>query len=1089
MNSGFIGRAPILSSLEDYFNDGQLPNRIALISGIPGVGKTCLLEHLGNILSERNIPFALTTAEIYSAVQIMDQLAISFEQNEKKLKKFRKKYAKYLETIAKVEKSIDMRELGGSFLGKLAGKSIVYAGSLIPAGNIAVNMLGADFIEDQTDALFNFLFSKLRVKEEVMLLLNPLSALSPLFIEDLNSISKSKNLIFALDNFNSTDSSLLSWITDISRGKYGNFNSNVIFILSAQKFDRSQLIKTNIHLKEFAVEPFSLEETAQFVLSHGITDPVLLHNLYERSGGLPLFLSIFISFGNLSVDEVSQTVADEILKSVDNPKWKAVLLRLSTTLSFNKDILAVLVKNPDDLPAIFDWVIKLPFVNFSNGDWRFQPAIRRQLLSLLRQQSPKEYQTSNSDLFRHFQNRLLANPTYRNTPWMNYKEWWQDYLYGTYHLLGSDPVAGKTIIYQEFPVRFFNSIFELDRLREWAAIMSRAVQDAGLEDEFSEFAKAVQEEFQEQNFFNRAGEYTPKIKFIFETVYKHCDNQVPAILRAWMRVSQDLFLIHNDDLYPLLDALTEAIEIDPSEGQFLTIRSLVRIKIKDDVGALADLSSAIQIGPTNKDNYYLHGLLSYQADDDQTALSDFTHIIQSEASPLALYYRARIHEHLGLYNDVVHDATSALEYLREDEESIASNSTDRHFPQQNIENILRHSLSLRTELLIVRGEGYYHLNEYQKADMDFMDVLQSQTDHAISLYFRGMIAFSVMKYPEASQFLERSLQSDLDQEKQISAHLVRGICLYEGKQIPAALEELRIAINLNPNHPEVRNTRATILNEIGEHELAVKDCNHLLASDSKDCQALLTRAKSLIALQQYKQGLDDLNLIVNLVQNKLVVFELDTVYLERGRAFFNLQDYTSAVLDFQRVVEINPSHAGAYFRLGMARLNAKDFKAAIECFNKAEQNQFGNPELFFMRGTAFELSGQSNNAILEYSKAINENPSNPMVFFRRASLFILSGDWEAALGDLNRTLELDPNYFEALSLRGVYFFNTNNYGVALHDLEKAASQDRVNETLLNTLGKCYLRLELYEQALGTFKKATQYFPNNAAGYRGRLQFT
>jgi len=81
-------------------------------------------------------------------------------------------------------------------------------------------------------------------------------------------------------------------------------------------------------------------------------------------------------------------------------------------------------------------------------------------------------------------------------------------------------------------------------------------------------------------------------------------------------------------------------------------------------------------------------------------------------------------------------------------------------------------------------------------------------------------------------------------------------------------------------------------------------------------------------------------------------------------------------------------------------------------------------------------------------------------------------------------LELDPNHHEALAIRGINLYYKGEYESALRDLERAAARVEVNTTLLNGLGNCYLRLELYEQGKKTFDRSVQEFPDNAAGYRG-----
>jgi len=1086
MNPGFIERSQILSSLERYFYNEQLPNRMALVSGIPGVGKTTLLEHLERIMTRQDIPFAFAGKETQSAIQMMDEFAASFERKGYKLKGFRKKYNKYLETIAKIEKKSDMRDLGGLFLSKLAGKSIVQAGSLIPGGSLVVNTLGSEFIEGQTDALFNYLFSKLRVREDVALLLEPLSALSPLFVADLDAIGKVGNLVLALDNFDSEDGTVLSWISDIARGNYGDVKCRIIFVLAAQKFNRQLMVKIGVPLEEFVIEPFNLEETRSYYLSRGSSNPDLIPYLYEKSGGLPLFLAIFTSFKDLTVADVSQTIATSLLSSIDDAGQKAVLLRLSTALSFNKDILASLLwEDGGDLSKTFDWVKGLPFVNFSEGNWKFESSIRWQLLSYLQYQSPKEYKASNSSLFNFYRERLSASPTFKDTPWMNYEEWWQDYLYSCYHMLCSDPAVGKVVIYREFPARFFNTIYNSYKLAEWAEMMVLASRDAGIDGEFYDFARSVKDEFREFNFFNRKSEYSSRTRFIFDVVSRNCDESVPSLLRAWMYASKEILLARTNTPEQLLNALTKAIEIEPGESQFYTLRSITYIKQEKFVEALSDLSTAISIKPEDMNNYYLHGLYSYHEEDLETAVADFTNIINATSAPLAFQFRAKVFKAQELYDEAIKDATRAMDHLVAGGENFPIELSGENDTLPNdIEEFLYHSVFSLKELLLTRGESYYHLSDYEKAGLDFEAVLRESPEESLAHYHLGMIAFSKNDFLEGSIRLETSIRSGLTKNNQITAHIIRGICLQETKQPSLAQAELNAAIELDPDNVEARHTRATILLEIGDPAAAMADSSHILASDPKDCQALLSRAKSLIVIKQGQRAMSDLNLIIDLVHKEHVDFELDSVYFERGKLFFGLKDYPSSTSDFRKTMDLNPNHAGGYFHLGAISLFSGNFDKAIDYFNRAEKNKFMDPMLFFMRGAAYQKKGANDQALMEYSNAINNHLETPEAYYHRACMYLTSGDLDSAMNDLNKTLELDPNHHEALAIRGINLYYKGEYESALRDLERAAARVEVNTTLLNGLGNCYLRLELYEQGKKTFDRSVQEFPDNAAGYRG-----
>ena len=44
-------------------------------------------------------------------------------------------------------------------------------------------------------------------------------------------------------------------------------------------------------------------------------------------------------------------------------------------------------------------------------------------------------------------------------------------------------------------------------------------------------------------------------------------------------------------------------------------------------------------------------------------------------------------------------------------------------------------------------------------------------------------------------------------------------------------------------------------------------------------------------------------------------------FFEKGTAKYNLQDYSDAISDYNKAIEINPDHAEAYYNRGIAKIN------------------------------------------------------------------------------------------------------------------------------------------------------------------------
>jgi tetratricopeptide (TPR) repeat protein len=111
------------------------------------------------------------------------------------------------------------------------------------------------------------------------------------------------------------------------------------------------------------------------------------------------------------------------------------------------------------------------------------------------------------------------------------------------------------------------------------------------------------------------------------------------------------------------------------------------------------------------------------------------------------------------------------------------------------------------------------------------------------------------------------------------------------------------------------------------------------------------------------------------------------IYPFRGISKFLKGDYDGELADFDKVIEINPKYAEAYFKRGLARVPAKGAK------------------------------GDFDGAIADFDKAIVINPKYAEAYYVRALAKYLKGDYDGAIADSDKLLEINPRDAEALRIR------------------------------------------------------------------------
>ena len=93
-------------------------------------------------------------------------------------------------------------------------------------------------------------------------------------------------------------------------------------------------------------------------------------------------------------------------------------------------------------------------------------------------------------------------------------------------------------------------------------------------------------------------------------------------------------------------------------------------------------------------------------------------------------------------------------------------------------------------------------------------------------------------------------------------------------------------------------------------------------------------------------------------------------YLSTAETKFNSGDYSGAIEDCSKAIELNPENAIAYYNRGGAKLRQENYRGAIEDYSKVIEL---NPEFviaYYNRGNARYALEDYRGAIGDYTKAL-----------------------------------------------------------------------------------------------------------------------
>ena len=99
-------------------------------------------------------------------------------------------------------------------------------------------------------------------------------------------------------------------------------------------------------------------------------------------------------------------------------------------------------------------------------------------------------------------------------------------------------------------------------------------------------------------------------------------------------------------------------------------------------------------------------------------------------------------------------------------------------------------------------------------------------------------------------------------------------------------------------------------------------------------------------------------------------------YQNRANANFVMGEYDTAIVDYNKAIELNPKEPDIYFSRGLAYFNKQSYTPAIADFDKVIELDPKEAMAYFKRGNALEKMGNFEKALADYQKASELDPDN-----------------------------------------------------------------------------------------------------------------
>ena len=792
--SDFVGREEQVNLFRQNLSlplDDDRRRFIFNIWGQGGVGKTYFLKHCRKITEDAQGVTAYGDEDIKDVPALMAQMVKQFEAKGHKFKEFQERYKTFRQKKEQLEADPEAPEGFGALAGKMATKGAFKVAEHIPGADIAVDFVGdktRDALAEQVGSWTSYVARRLKNKDEVKLVLEPETVLTPLFLQDLNKVAAQGCVGLLFDTYEQTDVYLEEWLLDILEGKYGDIPLNIFFLIAGRNPLNPNLWSGYEGLiAHFPLEKFSKRELQDYLARKEINDVQVREVIENLSGKLPLLIATLAAGTPNSVEALGDpcdTAVERFLRWIEDPQKRKVALNAALLRHLNRDKLAVLV-GEYQATSLFAWLKQKPFVLERTDGWAYHDVVRQQMLNYQRRESEKSWQDLHGKFAVYYERRrdslgLEGKEARQDKIWQSYA------LEALYHRLCEKPRQFlKTAL-----EGFIDAWQKLSFANRWAKTM----QQVGEEISFAEVKKW--------------GERLVAGWQAYDDVrYEEVVEMFTALLR--IKPDSKYAITERGKNYRLMECYEEAladfnraIELDSEYKWAITQRGYLYRSIEHYEEALTEFNRAIEINPEYKwairERGVTYGLMKRY----EEALADFNQAIELDSEyTWAIALRGYTYHLMKRYEEALADLNRAIELDPEYTWAIALRGITYRLMERykdaltNLNCAIELNLEFK-EAITERGITYRFMECYEEALKDFNRVVEIDSEYKWAIGQRGYTYRLMERYEEALTDFNHAIELD---PKYDWAFAERGKTYILMKRYEEALTDFKRAIELDPD--------------------------------------------------------------------------------------------------------------------------------------------------------------------------------------------------------------------------------------------------------------------------------------------------
>lgn len=441
-----------------------------------------------------------------------------------------------------------------------------------------------------------------------------------------------------------------------------------------------------------------------------------------------------------------------------------------------------------------------------------------------------------------------------------------------------------------------------------------------------------------------------------------------------------------------LEDMNEAIKLQPQYAGFFINRAFLRYNLDDYFGAMSDYDYAIELDPQNTVALFNRGLLRAEVHDNNKAIADFSRVLSLNSNDYrALYNRAMLYRDIRDFKNAITDINKVIDA----------------FPS------FAGAYFLRYDINRLKGDLHSADRDYKKSMTLAKQPIPTTEDTSSD---ENTAPEAEPQEVVANRFTSLiTIDNDTDIEQE-----------YSNKSIRGRVQDRNQNIEIEPMFALSYYSSPSQLKENTYYVKEVDDLNSIRI------------LRFLLMVTNHEPQLNDEEAIKRHFEsieyyNSYIATHTPRAidYFGRAMDFITIHNYTSAIADLNRAIELTPDFTLAYLMRAIAR--TKELKTDnVNATGKETENSVAVAQL-----AAQKAKIAASEILSDLDKVIELSPGMAIAHYNKGCFLAQMQDFTSALSAFSTALSLKHDLGEAYYNRGYVYLKLGNKNAGISDLSKA----------------------------------------------------